>query len=207
MKLNYQNYLIGLVLCFSFVSYSQVGVNTTNPQAQLDVVASNPSSPNNTDGFLVPRIDAFPATSPTASQQGMLVYLTTTVGVNAPGFYYWDNVTTSWVSISQSILENDPQVSSSVSNRVPRWNGTSLVDGAIMDNGSFVGIGATVPQTKLHVVGTVRIEAGRLDFRNTGGTTAVGTDAGINDTILMLVIFQVKHQLLDMTMLPLVREL
>lgn len=107
MKLNYQNYLLGLLLCCSFLTYSQVGVNTTNPQAQLDVVASNPSSPNTTDGFLVPRIDTFPVANPTASQQGMLVYLTTTVGVNTSGFYYWDNTSTTWKPIAATSTTND----------------------------------------------------------------------------------------------------
>ena len=54
------------------------------------------SSPANTDGVLIPKIDAFPLTNPTATQQGMMVYLTTSSGSNEPGFYYWDNVTTDW---------------------------------------------------------------------------------------------------------------
>ena len=37
--------------------------------------------PSNSDGLLIPRISAFPSTDPTASQNGMIVYLTTTVGV------------------------------------------------------------------------------------------------------------------------------
>lgn len=78
---------------------AQVGIGTTSPNAQLEIVSSNQATPANTDGLLIPKINAFPATNPTASQQGMLVYLTTTVGVNAPGFYFWDNPTTSWKSI------------------------------------------------------------------------------------------------------------
>lgn len=84
-------------LCF-FTAFSQIGINTTSPQAQLDIRSSNQTTPANTDGLLVPRIDTFPLTNPTASQQGILVYLTTTSGGNQPGFYYWDNSTTSWIS-------------------------------------------------------------------------------------------------------------
>ena len=80
----------------SFNALAQVGVNTTTPNAQLDIVSSSQATPANTDGILIPRIDAFPTTNPTASQQSMLVYLTTTSGSNTPGFYYWDNTTTSW---------------------------------------------------------------------------------------------------------------
>ncbi|MBN8567967.1 MAG: hypothetical protein J0M25_14690, partial [Flavobacteriales bacterium] len=60
-------------LCF-FTTFSQVGVNTTSPQAQLDIRSSNQSSPANTDGLLIPKIDAFPLTNPTSTQQGMMVY-------------------------------------------------------------------------------------------------------------------------------------
>ncbi len=73
------------------------GIGTTNPQAQLDIPASSQAAPVNTDGILIPRVDAFSDTNPTATQQGMLVYLTKTVGTDAPGFYYWDNGSTSWL--------------------------------------------------------------------------------------------------------------
>ena len=89
-------------LCF-FSTFSQVGVNTTSPQAQLDIRSSNQSSPAITDGVLIPKIDAFPLTNPTATQQGMMVYLTTSSGSNEPGFYYWDNTTTNWIGIQTSL--------------------------------------------------------------------------------------------------------
>ena len=51
---------------------------------------------------------------------------------------------TSWVSSSTlSITETDPQVSSVTTNRIPKWNGTTLVDGVITDDGTNVGIGTT----------------------------------------------------------------
>lgn len=78
---------------------AQVGINTTTPQAQLEIRSSNQATPTNTDGLIIPKVDTFPATNPTASQQSMLVYLTSTSGGNEPGFYYWDNATTSWLPI------------------------------------------------------------------------------------------------------------
>jgi hypothetical protein len=268
MKLDYQNYVLGLLLCIPFFATAQVGINTTNPQAQLDITASNGATPSNKDGLLIPRVNTFPATNPTASQQGMLVYLTTTVGLKAPGFYYWDNITTNWVSISQATLETDPQVSSTTTSYVPRWNGTSLVDGQIYDNGSNVsigtttttgkfnvevssgkyvvpnwgvsgsetilgvyrsnttdgaqlrfdgstpeytdigrdnfgnfvvqqndskklvvtplgniGIGTTNPTDKVHVVGNVKIDGGKLPFVNTGESVFIGESAGQNDDL------------------------
>ena len=76
------------------VSFSQVGINTTSPNAQLDIKSSNQTTPSNTDGILIPKIDAFPVTNPTAAQQGMMVYLTTVSSGKQPGFYYWDNTGT-----------------------------------------------------------------------------------------------------------------
>lgn len=85
-----------------FNSFSQVGINTTSPNAQLDISSSNQATPSNTDGILIPKIDNFPAVNPTAAQQGMLVYLTTLVGTNTPGFYYWDNVSVTWIALKGS---------------------------------------------------------------------------------------------------------
>jgi hypothetical protein len=61
--------------------------------------------------------------------------------------------------------ESDPQVSSSVANNVPKWNGTTLVDGSMYDNGS-VGIGTSTPGQKLHVAGTIRTTALEGDQTN-----------------------------------------
>ncbi|NQX76606.1 MAG: hypothetical protein HRT75_02615, partial [Gilvibacter sp.] len=81
---------------------AQVGINNLSPSASLDITASNQATPANTDGLLIPRIDTFPTTDPAAAQHGMLVYLTTTDGGNPPGFYFWNNGTTAWDSISGS---------------------------------------------------------------------------------------------------------
>jgi hypothetical protein len=58
----------------------------------------------------------------------------------------------SWISPSTlSITESDPQVSSSTFNKVPKWNGSTLTDGLIYDNGSNIGIGTTSPNYKLDI--------------------------------------------------------
>jgi hypothetical protein len=91
------------IVFFLFITnvlIAQVGINTIAPNAQLDINSSNQATPSNKDGIIIPKIDAFPATNPTASQQAMMVYLTTTVGSNLPGFYYWNSVTTSWKPIA-----------------------------------------------------------------------------------------------------------
>ncbi len=81
--------------------YSQVGINTTSPNAQLDIKSSNQATPANNDGILIPKIDAFPVINPTAAQNSMMVYLTTISAGKQPGFYYWDNTgTPQWKGIS-----------------------------------------------------------------------------------------------------------
>lgn len=132
------------IFLFFTQNYAQVGINTTTPEAQLEVKASNEATPSNKDGLLVPRVNAFPATNPTAAQQGMLVYLMVTVGSHTPGFYYWDNLTTSWVGIS------------STANGDKDWFkvGTTAAPTAITDDmfhTGKVGIGNANPFTNLHV--------------------------------------------------------
>lgn len=44
----------------TITSFAQVGINTTTPEAQLDIKSSNQTLPTNKDGLLIPKIDAFP---------------------------------------------------------------------------------------------------------------------------------------------------
>lgn len=64
----------------------------------------------------------------------------------------------SWVNPSAlSITETDPQVSSTTTGYVPRWNGTTLVDGIIRDDATNVGIGvAPSAGNRLDVNGNTR---------------------------------------------------
>lgn len=92
-------YTLLFVSCWS---YAQVGINTTEPNAQLDIRSTNQVAPLPTDGVLIPKIDSFPATSPGVDQNGMMVFLTTTVGSNTPGFYYWEAAGNTWIPIKGS---------------------------------------------------------------------------------------------------------
>lgn len=91
--------LTTLAIFIALPLFAQVGINNTNPQATLDIIASNMSNPSNNDGILVPRINQFPMTNPTANQHSMLVFLTTTDGSNNPGYYYWNEPTMSWLPL------------------------------------------------------------------------------------------------------------
>ena len=95
--------LLAIFIFSSNILLAQVGINTTTPNAQLDIKSSSQVAPSNTDGVLIPKIDVFPAINPTAAQQGMLVYLTTATtfsGNPKPiGFYYWDNSPADWIAV------------------------------------------------------------------------------------------------------------
>jgi hypothetical protein len=125
-----QSYLIIFILLLSGTkAVAQVGIGTSIPHAQLDIQASNASIPSNTDGILIPRIATFPTPNPTVLQQGMLVFLTTPVGINASGFYYWNNSTSSWIGLGNtnnwSLLGNSG--TSSTTNFIGTTNDQDLV--------------------------------------------------------------------------------
>ena len=88
-----------LLYILTTTAFSQVGINTVTPNSVFEIAPSSASLPSNTDGVIIPRINTFPTTNPTALQQSMLVYLNIAVGANPRGFYYWDNMTFSWIGI------------------------------------------------------------------------------------------------------------
>jgi len=71
------------------------------------------------------------------------------------------NGSASWAdATSLTVTETDPQVSATTTNLIPKWNGTTLVDGVVFDNGTNIGIGNNSPQEKLHVTGKLRMADG-----------------------------------------------
>lgn len=189
-----KKYYVLLCLFFSTCLMAQVGINTTTPNAQLDIQSSNQVTPTNTDGLLIPKVDTFPATNPTAVQQGMLVYLTTTVGTNQPGFYYWNNPTISWIPIGNNnnnnwnltgnngindatnfigTLDNTPLNFRVNNNNVGKFN-SSLNNYAIGLN----TLSQTNPGTQSIAFGT---SAGRFQQTGTFGNIYLGHLAGENN--------------------------
>lgn len=84
--------------------------------------------------------------------------------------------TGAWVaSTSLSVTETDPQVSSSTTSFIPRWTGTTLSDGAIYDDGTRIGIGATSIPTESNLVlgaqAASAIEGGQLQLNGAGSNT------------------------------------
>ncbi|MEZ4874748.1 MAG: hypothetical protein R2793_04690 [Flavobacteriaceae bacterium] len=83
--------------CLS-LTYAQVGINTTSPNALLDIVSTNQASPSATDGILIPKVDNFPLSNPSLNQDGMMVFVTGN-GVPLQGFYFWDNANAQWQKV------------------------------------------------------------------------------------------------------------
>lgn len=101
MRNFYIFYLIGL----SCSSFAQVGINTSSPEATLDIRGKNdtgnagvavPGVVHGKDGILVPRVTAL---NVNGTVNGQLVYLINNSGIYNKGFYYWDGIS-SWVGLS-----------------------------------------------------------------------------------------------------------
>lgn len=100
--------LIAGAFCSSVGMFSQMGVNTTNPQATLDVVAT-PSVTTKADGFIAPRLTGSELKAKDNaygnSQKGTIIYVTQglvpgdttqkTKGVITAGYFYFNG--TEWV--------------------------------------------------------------------------------------------------------------
>ena len=174
--------VLALVFTITFFAsqnvYSQVGINNTNPRASLDITAENPSAPTETEGLLVPRVSVFPSTNPGADQNGMLIYLTTTVGLNSPGFYYWDNAGSNWVSIQdgnssgvQEINDLTDGLTNSSGRSIFLGVGSGLNDDAT--NNQNVGLGYRALES--NTSGNANIGIGYFTlFNQTTGNNNVG---------------------------------
>lgn len=76
----------------------------------------------------------------------------------------------SWVPASTlAISEADPKVGSLAVNSVPKWDGTTLLNGSIVDDGTNVGIGTAAPATVLDIT---------MPSLSPGSSPTVRTDAG-----------------------------
>nr|WP_321237159.1 hypothetical protein [uncultured Psychroserpens sp.] len=145
---------------------AQVGINTTDPQSQLDIRSSNQGAPANTDGILIPKIDDFPATNPTATQDGMLVFVTGN-GTPTRGFYYWNQSTTTWLTLGGVTTDHDWYLESTT-------NTTSNINDDIYTLG-HVAIGRNTANYPLHIdVNGTEQQAIRVDHSGADNGAKIG---------------------------------
>jgi hypothetical protein len=185
-----------LILLLSAPCFSQVGIGTTNPQAQLDIQASSATAPLPTDGLLIPKVNVFPATNPTIAQNSLLVYLTTASGTYIPGFYYWDHPSLSWKPLGNDGSGKDWQLTGNsgtidgthfigTTDNVPlRFRVNNIPSGIIQSESPFAtsfGYGALASNTTGH--GNTAHGYNAL-YSNTSGlrNTAHGFQALYNNT-------------------------
>lgn len=100
--------IIGIILYLGmfYPLFAQVGINTIDPQAQLDIQGSNKDTPQIIDGILIPRIRNFPTSQPGLNQHGILVFLETESSGYPIGFYFWNHRNSSWTPLSESSFTN-----------------------------------------------------------------------------------------------------
>lgn len=137
MKLKLLFSLSAIILGITTLVYAQSGVaisESANQRADasaiLDVVSTS-------KGMLVPRMTNAQRNAISSPALGLLIYQTN----STPGFYYYDG--SAWQAIGgggSGGSETDPQVSSSLANYIPKWNGSTLIDGSMRDEGSEINV-------------------------------------------------------------------
>ncbi|HSM64637.1 MAG TPA: hypothetical protein VK833_11915, partial [Gillisia sp.] len=99
-------FFICVFLFSPLFSSAQVGINTSSPTAQLDIVSNSPDNPLAIDGILIPRIQKFPSALPAKEQHGMLVFLNTALPNQKIGFYFWNNEVLNWEPVTGNSSDN-----------------------------------------------------------------------------------------------------
>ena len=131
-----------LILAAGFAS-AQVGINTSNPKATLEVVAKN--TPSVYDGLIAPKLsgDQLSQKNYTNEQSGAIVYVTSAasnlqgqvVDVDKAGYYYFDG--TKWKTIGGSAVAptaTTNQLSSNVNSMTSNVNNVSSSANIINNN-------------------------------------------------------------------------
>lgn len=90
------------ILCFTVllgcvhILTAQVGIGTSIPAADLEIIAKAVPDPGEFNGLIIPKVAVLPGTP---APSGLLIYLTAPSGTNLPGFYYSDG--TNYIPVAQ----------------------------------------------------------------------------------------------------------
>jgi hypothetical protein len=167
-----------ITILFGGLAQAQVGINTQNPAATLDIVAKNATGQSILpDGLLVPRVDRERALSMNIIATSTLIYVNSVatgtqtgkaVNIDTVGYYYFDG--TSWIKFNSGTLtDNDTNIYNGngtlTGNRTVTQNTNTLAftgsanNAFSVDGNSFsvdaannrVGIGTTAPSASLEI--------------------------------------------------------
>ncbi len=94
MNLSLRLLALLIISCISIGSHAQVGINTVEPKADLEILANSNPGLNNYNGVIIPKVSSLPTTSdasfPGVNQAGLLLYLNTTDATQ--GIYLFNGV-------------------------------------------------------------------------------------------------------------------
>lgn len=159
-------------LLFQTVSFSQVGIGTTNPQADLDIRTTNPSVPLANSGIAIPQVDVIPSTG---NRAGQFVYLTID-----KSYYYFDG--TVWQRLN---LRKFALVKTVTSDYTLLETDASYV--ILVDSATDITLSIPAGLTEGHNVTVYQINTGKIMFSGSGTTvknrlnrfTTAGQDASV----------------------------
>jgi hypothetical protein len=113
-------------------------------------------------GLLIPRMTTTQMNAIVTPATGLAIYNT-----DSSSFCIYTG--TAWIKIITSFNQsNSTSWTTSGSNQYSTLSGN-------------VGVGTSSPSDKLHVVGNTNIDAGRINFSNSGASIFIGNNAGLND--------------------------
>ncbi|WP_156340120.1 hypothetical protein [Nonlabens sp. YIK11] len=183
-------FVLTIILTISFNAMAQVGINTIEPTADLEIVADASPMTGKYNGIIIPKVDALPvtgdATFPTAAQAGLLVYLNPsatpdgTEGIymfdgsqyiklepaSASGAFY-DNGTTNFATTTTSNVQRTGKVSVGSSLSTGKFN----VD-VVSANNSADPIAIKVENNNTGT-GSVNTYSAYLENKSTVGGTGI----------------------------------
>jgi hypothetical protein len=188
-----KNYAILSILLLAFPCFAQVGIGTTTPKATLEIKSTNETAPASTDGILIPKINNFPATNPTANQHGMLIWYSNTTNPALEGFYYWNHTQTKWIplfssekgwSLTGNASTTDDHFVGTTDDKPLRFRVNNQPAGEITTTSDNVSLGINSLPTTTTGSGNIALGSNSLEQNTTGVyNTAIGLNALLNNTV------------------------